>query len=87
MEDEMGAKRKSIDSANATLRRLGTNLLRLREARRWNQDETAARCGMNQQNYQRIEAGRVNVTMSTLTRLAGALEIDIADLLGPIVSR
>jgi len=81
----MGPKTKSFDQATGRmLRRLGINLLRLREARGWHQAETAARCDMKQQQYQQIEAGRVNITVHTLAKLAACFGVDIADLVAPV---
>ena len=78
----MSGRDSRLDSATrAALRRLGIKLLRLREARGWTQANTALRCGMKQQEYQRIEAGKVNVTVHTLAKLAACFCTDVADLL------
>jgi putative transcriptional regulator len=81
---EMGVKNTSFDPmTKKMLRCLGINLLRLREARRWTQADIAARCGMRQQVYQQIEAGRVNTTIHTLAKLAACFGVDIAELVTP----
>jgi transcriptional regulator with XRE-family HTH domain len=72
-------------ATRAALRRVGANLLRLRTARSWSQDEAAHRCEMSsQQTYQQIEAAKVNVTMFTLVRLAAGFGIEVRDLLQPL---
>ena len=66
----------------SALTRVATNLRRLRLARGWTQEEAARRCGdMAAQYLQLIEREGVNVTVSTLSRLAQGFGVDIADLL------
>ena len=66
----------------SALTRVATNLRRLRLARGWTQEEAARRCGdMATQYLQLIEREGVNVTVSTLSRLAQGFGVDIADLL------
>lgn len=55
------------------------NLRRLREARGWTQDECADRADMLMQAYQRIETGRSNVTLVTLSRLVSAFGVDVQE--------
>jgi transcriptional regulator with XRE-family HTH domain len=78
----LAAVKWSEDKATrAALRRLGANLLKLRQAKKWSQEEAAGQCGMTQQQtYQQIEAAKVNVTVQTLMRLAGGFGVDIRDL-------
>lgn len=45
---------------------------------------TANRCGMSFQTYQPIEAGKTNVTMTTIARLADGLGIDPCVLVMPV---
>jgi DNA-binding XRE family transcriptional regulator len=73
------------DKATKTaLKRLGANLLRLRTAKKWSQDDAAERCNISlQQTYQQIESAKVNVTMFTLTKLASGFGVDLRDLLAP----
>lgn len=42
---------------------------------------------MQRKNYQRIERGVQNMTLRTLVRIAGALEVRTVDLLEPPASR
>lgn len=51
-----------------------------RRALGWNQAELAARARMTQSQIAQIEAGQINVTTRTLTKLAVALGCSVADL-------
>ena len=64
--------------------RRGLLLLRAaRDERGWTQEEAGARCGMAMQQYQRIEAGRVNLTFTSLARLCEGFGVDACVLLSP----
>lgn len=60
---------------------IAENLRRIRTARGWTQEEAADRCGMVFQTYQPIEAGKVNVTLVTIARLADGLQVTPDDVL------
>lgn len=45
------------------------------------QEDVADMLGMVARQYQKIEAGQVNITLRTLTRIAKALRSNPADLL------
>jgi transcriptional regulator with XRE-family HTH domain len=65
-----------------TLKRVGSNLLVLRDKKGWTQEEAAHRCGIvSQQSFQQIEAAKVNVTLHTLSKLARGFGVDVRDLL------
>ncbi|TAK23825.1 MAG: XRE family transcriptional regulator [Myxococcaceae bacterium] len=67
-----------------TVGRIASNVRRLRAAGRWTQEEVAARAGrLSPRLYRQIEAGTTNLTAATLTRIAEALETDVAELLIP----
>lgn len=66
--------------------RFTTNLRQLREARGWTQEEAGDRCGMVMQQFQRIEAGKMNLTFTTLARVAGGFEVDPVALLALVKS-
>jgi transcriptional regulator with XRE-family HTH domain len=69
-----------------TVGRIASNVRRLRAAGRWTQEEVAARAGrLSPRLYRQIEAGTTNLTAATLTRIAEALETDVAELLIPAV--
>lgn len=61
--------------------RVALDIKRLRKRIGVTQEQLAERVGMNARKLQRIEAGRVDVRVSTLGRLAAALEVDVAELL------
>lgn len=58
---------------------LGRRIRVLRSARGLRQEAIEAR-GLNYKYYQRIEAGRCNLTLSTLQKIASALEVKVEDL-------
>lgn len=59
---------------------LGFRLKELRSKAGFTQDEFAAKLEMLQPNYARIEQGRLDLRLSTLCRLADALQVDIGIL-------
>lgn len=62
---------------------LAANVRALRQRNGWTQQEAADHCNMVTQSYQRIEAGSVNVTFTTLARLCEAFEVDAPKLVSP----
>jgi len=61
-------------------RRIAQNLKRMRSRRKLTQYAVADLAGINGRHMQAIEGGLENPTISTLTRIALALEVDIRDL-------
>ena len=61
--------------------RLAANVRARREAASLTLKAASARAEMNLSHWQKVEAGTVNVTLHTLTRLGDALDVDPADLL------
>jgi transcriptional regulator with XRE-family HTH domain len=59
---------------------IGNRIKELRKARNLRQEDMA-RFGLSYKYYQRIEAGKVNMTLKTLEKIAGALGVDAAELL------
>jgi transcriptional regulator with XRE-family HTH domain len=47
------------------------------------QEIAASRCGIDYKRYQKIELGRVNVTVRTLVRIADGLGVDFWRLTSP----
>ena len=57
------------------------NLRRLRHAAKLSQEELADRADVNRGYVSDIENGRYNATIEVLAKLAGALDVEPADLL------
>jgi transcriptional regulator with XRE-family HTH domain len=67
------------------VRRIGANVRRLRHARGWTQEECAFQCKkLGPALLRTIEAGRTNVTATTLARLCDGLGVDAAELFVPV---
>lgn len=62
------------------LKKLGTNIARLREKAGLNQTELALRCDKDRQSLNRIEKGRTNPTAYFLSQLAAELKIPVKEL-------
>ena len=58
----------------------GEHLKRTRHARGLTQEQAANLAGMHPANLRRIERGAANPSLSTMARLAVALEVNLADL-------
>lgn len=59
---------------------VGKNIQRIRESKGISQQELAAKCNFEKSNMSRLEAGRVNPTLSTLEKVAKALDVSLAEL-------
>ncbi|MEZ4794627.1 MAG: helix-turn-helix transcriptional regulator [Flavobacteriaceae bacterium] len=51
----------------------------IRLAKGLRQNEVAHRCNFDKSSYNNIEAGKRNITLSTLYKIANALQIDILE--------
>ena len=69
------------DVFRALRRRVGKAVRRHRAACCLTQEELAVRASMGWRHVQKIEAGEVNVTLRTLSKLATALSTDPLELL------
>ena len=67
--------------ASPLTRALGAAVRSARMQRAYNQEAFAARAGLDRSYYGAIERGEFNVSLATLTKLAGALELTAAELL------
>jgi transcriptional regulator with XRE-family HTH domain len=67
-----GKKQVSVQVAST----VGTNLARLREAKRMSQEEVAYRAGLHRTEISLMELGKRTVRIDTILRVIGALEID-----------
>lgn len=78
----------AVDRAFKRLQRdLGLRLREVRRERGLSQADAAKRVGMTLDNYVKIERGRRNVTLHTVTRLAVALGVDVPELFRPPLDR
>jgi transcriptional regulator with XRE-family HTH domain len=66
----------------AQLKRLGSNIRRERTHRSITQEKLAETVGLNPRTIQKIEAGSVNILVTTLLRIRKALKCEWDDLLG-----
>jgi transcriptional regulator with XRE-family HTH domain len=60
--------------------KLGESIKKHRELLGINQSALALRCETDRQNMSRIEKGRVNISMTTLKKIADALEVPVKNL-------
>jgi transcriptional regulator with XRE-family HTH domain len=63
------------------LRRVGRRIQDLRVQSGLRQIDVNERAGLTYRHYQNIEAGRVNVTLSTLCRISRVLKVSVKELL------
>ncbi len=59
---------------------LGKQIQKLRESKGLSQQDLAAKCNFEKSNMSRLEAGRVNSTLSTLEKIAKALDVTLVEL-------
>jgi len=59
---------------------MGHRIQELRREQGHTQETSAAKLGMLPSNYARLEQGRLNTTVNTLVRIAGALDVDVGQL-------
>lgn len=60
--------------------KVGKQIKKLRDLKGISQQDLAAKCNFEKSNLSRLEAGKVNPTLSTLEKVASALEINIIEL-------
>ncbi len=61
--------------------RAAANVRRLRAARGWSQEQAAEACELSPRHYQAVEAGALNLTVTTLARLTAGFGVDPIELL------
>ena len=59
--------------------KVGKQIQKLRVLKGVSQQDIAAKCNFEKSNMSRLEAGRVNPTLSTLEKVAKALEVDLIE--------
>ena len=60
--------------------KIGKHIQKVRDLKGISQQDLAAKCNFEKSNMSRLEAGRVNPTLSTLEKVANALDITLAEL-------
>ena len=63
------------------LKIIGRNVAKNRKSRHLTQRVAADQAGISYRYFQRIEAGTVNITLSTLYRLSQLLKVSVCDIL------
>lgn len=59
---------------------IGKNITKFRKQKGITSKELGYQCDMEKSNLIPIEKGRINVTISTLVKIAKALDIEVTDL-------
>ena len=59
---------------------VGKQIQKLRESKGLSQQDLAAKCNFEKSTMSRLETGRVNPTLSTLEKVAKALDVSIVEL-------
>ncbi len=67
-------------SDNSLQINVGKQIQKLRELKGISQQDLAAKCNFEKSNMSRLEAGRVNPTLSTLEKIANALQVTLAEI-------
>ncbi|GAE86632.1 helix-turn-helix domain-containing protein [Bacteroides reticulotermitis] len=60
--------------------RIGLKIKELREEKNISQQDLAAACNFEKSNMSRIEAGRTNLTIGTLLKIAERLKVRLVNL-------
>ncbi len=68
------------DSEKKYLIALGKRIKTLRLEKNISQTEVAYRCGFDKSNYNTIESGKRNPTVTSLLKIANAIEVNLIDL-------
>jgi transcriptional regulator with XRE-family HTH domain len=76
----------SVPDAEKTIRSVGRRIAELRHAARLTQEQFAEKIVMEPANLRPIEAGRRNMTIRTMCRIATALDCSLPDLFAPPTS-
>lgn len=78
----MERKKRKLNKTEAKqLKVLGEKIHELRTEKKMTQAQLAAVCELDKQTVFRIEKGEINMTLSTLFRLADALDVVATNLL------
>ncbi len=66
---------------DAKTRAVAAKIRKIREEKSYSQDYLAAKLGISQNAYSKIELGYSNITLSRLISISEILEIDLADVI------
>lgn len=61
-------------------KKVGKRIQELRIQQDLSQQDLAAKCNFEKSNMSRLEAGKVNCTLSTINKVATALEVEVEQL-------
>lgn len=61
-------------------KQLGLRVRALRQARRWTLEQAAEASNLDLKHFQKVEAGKLNLTLVTLVRIAQGFDEPIASL-------
>lgn len=78
---KISCRKKQLMNSDFILIKIGANIKTLREEQGMSQQILAAKCNFEKANMSRIEAGRTNFTILTLSKISKALNIPLAKLL------
>jgi transcriptional regulator with XRE-family HTH domain len=73
-----------VEYAEKLKEHVGRRIAELRERAGFTQQDIADAIGTTTPNYQRIEHGIQNVTLETMSRVANALQVRVADFFAPV---
>ena len=65
---------------NNTLKKIGKRIQELRELQNLSQQDLAAKINYDKSNMSRLEAGRTNMTVTTLEKVSKALTVELVEL-------
>lgn len=65
---------------NNTLKKIGKRIQELRELQNLSQQDLAAKINYDKSNMSRLEAGRTNMTVTTLEKVSKALNVELVEL-------
>ena len=65
---------------NITLKKIGRRIQELRSLKNLSQQDLAAKINYDKSNMSRVESGGTNMTVSTLEKIANALEVELIEL-------
>jgi DNA-binding XRE family transcriptional regulator len=84
---KQASKRFMKIDGNERARMVAANIRKIREFRNYTQEYLAAKLGISQNAYSKIELGYCNITLNRLFYIAAILEIDAVDLISADVKQ